>query len=103
MRAVATAKLKTAPVSTTGNAGVPQIWTAYILVAFWLLTEKHTVSPTRAVRHQFLSQRSPEEHWHRVDADRLQSHDPNFQKYTRFEGWQSRCREQDKVRSRQAA
>lgn len=68
MRAVATAKLKTAPVSTTGNAGVPQSWTAYILVAFWLLTEKHTVSPTRAVRHQFLSQRSPEEHWHRVDV-----------------------------------
>lgn len=66
MRAVPTAKLKTAPVSTTGNAGVPQSWTAYILVTFWLLTEKHTVSPTRAVRHQFLLQRSPEEHWHRV-------------------------------------
>lgn len=30
VRAVATTKLKTAPVSTTGNAGVPQSWTAYI-------------------------------------------------------------------------
>lgn len=66
VKAVATAKLKTAPVSTTENTGVPQSWTAYILVASWLLTERHTAPPTRAVRHQFLSQRSPEEHWHRL-------------------------------------
>lgn len=56
---------------------------------------------TRAARRQLLSQKEP---WEKLAqggcllrADKLQSHDPNFQKYTRFKGWRSHSSEQDRV------